>query len=56
VERGAFVAEAVLARRELAEVTGCLRYHIVIELESDAAGGLVANGDVKLSPAISMSS
>ena len=41
-------AEAVLARRELAEVLRGLGDDVVEELEGDTPGGLFADGDVKL--------
>ena len=48
VEGRALVAEAVLARRKLAEVARGLGDHVVVELEGDAAERLAVDGDVKL--------
>ena len=48
VEARAGKAEAVLARRELAEVLRGLGDDVVEELEGDTPGGLFADGDVKL--------
>ena len=48
VETRALVAEAVLTSAELAEVASRLGDSVVVELEDDAAGGLVRDGDVKL--------
>ena len=47
-EAGALVAEAVLAGGELTEVARGLGDNVVVELEDDAARGLVVDGDVEL--------
>lgn len=44
----ASVSKAVLACAELAEVLGGLRDSFVVQLEYDAAGGGVVDGDIKL--------
>ena len=48
VERAARIAKPVLARRELAEVARRFGDDFVVELEDDAARGLVGDGDIKL--------
>ena len=48
VETRASVAESVLASRELTEVASGLGNNIVVQLEHDAARGLVVDGDVEL--------
>ena len=48
VESATRVAEAVLARCELAEVLRGLWHYVVVELEDDAASRLRVNGNVKL--------
>jgi hypothetical protein len=48
VEAWASVAVAVLASAELAEVPGRLGHDIIVELEDDAAGVFLADGDVEL--------
>lgn len=48
VEGRALVAEAMLVRRELAEVARGLGDHIVVELEDDAAEWPAVDGDIKL--------
>lgn len=48
MEGRALVAEAMLVRRELAEVARGLGDHIVVELEDDAAEWPAVDGDIKL--------
>ena len=48
VEAGSLVSEPVLARSELAEVASGLGDDVVVQLEDDAARGLVVDGDVEL--------
>lgn len=47
VEDRAGVAEAVLARRELVEVAGCLGHVSIVELERDAAQRGAVAGNVE---------
>lgn len=47
VEGLAALAQALLASAEGAEVLSRLRHDIVVELEGNAAGGLLADGDVE---------
>ena len=48
MEGGALVAETMLAGGELAEVLRRLRDNVIIELEDDAAGVGVVDGDIEL--------
>lgn len=48
VEGAASISEAVLARRQLAEIPRSLGDDVVVEFEDDAPGGLGVDGDVKL--------
>ena len=48
METRALVTETVLASAELTEVARGLGDSLVVELEDDAAGGLVRDVDVKL--------
>lgn len=48
VESRSLVTKAVLARSELTEVFGCLWHLVVVELEYDAASGLIVDCDVEL--------
>lgn len=49
VKSGALVAETILARSELTEVSGGLGNDVVIQLEHDPLCSLVADRDLKLS-------
>ena len=51
MESRALVAKTVLTGGELTEVPRGLGHYIVIELEDNAAGGLVVDADVELGAA-----
>lgn len=48
VERGAFVAKAVLASRELSKVSCGFRDDLVIEFENNSTSRVATDSDVKL--------
>ena len=55
MEAAARIAEPVLARRELPEVTCGPGHDVVVELEDDAPKGLLVCCNVKLAPIINNS-
>jgi hypothetical protein len=53
VEAAAGVTEAMLASAELTEVLSCLGYHVIVELERDAASRLGVHRDIELRSCVS---
>jgi hypothetical protein len=53
VEAAAGVPKAMLASAELTEVLSCLGYHVIVELERDAASRLGVHRDIELRSCVS---